>query len=95
MATAVRSLGASILTAVPWCCIAPAAFAVSGVAAAGVAPWIQAGTPLLLVATVLCAARAVYLSWFLRRGRPWTRAVVVVSLPLIAGLWLFRFGFGS
>ncbi len=95
MAAALRSLGASIVTAVPWCCIAPAALAVSGVATAGVASWIQEGTPLLLVVSTAFGARALYLSWFLRRGRHWTRAVVAFSFPVIVGLWFFRFGVGS
>ncbi len=95
MATPLRSLGASIAAAVPWCCIAPAALAVSGVATAGVASWFQAGTPLLLAASAAFGARAVYLSWLLRRGRPWSRAVVTFSLPVIVALWLVRLGVGS
>lgn len=95
MPAALRSLGASLVTAVPWCCIAPAALAVSGIATAGVASWIQAGTPLLLLVSVGFGARAVYLSWFLRRGRPWSRAVVAFSLPAIVLLWLVRLVIGS
>lgn len=94
MTAPLRALGASIATAVPWCCIAPAALAVSGVATASVASWIQAGTPLLLVASAVCGTRAIYLSWFLRSGSPWSHTVVGFSFPLIVGLWLFRFGIG-
>lgn len=95
MPAALRSLGASLITAVPWCCVAPAVLAVSGVATAGMASWLQTATPLLLVASAAFGGRAVYLSWFRRRGRPSSRVVVTLSLPVIVGLWLVRLGIGS
>lgn len=95
MATPLRSLGASIAAAVPWCCIVPAALAVSGVATAGVASWFQAATPPLLVASAASGARAVYPSGFQRCGRPWSRAVVTFSFPVIVALWIVRLGIGS
>lgn len=95
MPAPLRPLAASIATAVPWCCIAPAALALSGVATAGAASWIQAGTPLLLGISAATGARAVYLSWVRKSGRPWSRVVVTLSLPVIVGLWWFRLGAGS
>lgn len=89
--SALRSIGGSAAAAVPWCCIAPAVLALSGVAVAGAASWIQSATPILLVMSVALGLRALVLSWVLRRGRPWTRWVVAGSLPLLVGLWLFRF----
>jgi hypothetical protein len=34
-------------------------------------------------------------SWFLRRGRPWSRVVVALSVPMIVLLWLVRFGIAA
>lgn len=89
--SSLRSIGGSAAAAVPWCCIAPAVLALSGVAVAGASSWIQSAMPLLLVLSVALGLRAFVQSWLLRRGRPWTRWVVTVSLPLLVGLWLFRF----
>ena len=44
----VRSVMGSALTALPWCCIAPAAFAVSGVATAGIGTGLQSALPVFL-----------------------------------------------
>jgi hypothetical protein len=62
MTAALRSLAASLATTVPWCCIAPTALAVSGIATAGVASWVQVATPFLLLASAEFVMRAVYLS---------------------------------
>ena len=83
----------SALTALPWCCIAPAALGVGGVATAGVAAAIAQATPLLLVVSVGFLGRAVYLAGVRRSGRPWARAVALVSAPLVLVLWAYRLGF--
>lgn len=92
MPAALRSLGASLVTAVPWCCIAPAVLALSGVATACAGAVIAEATPVLLVVSVAFLGRAVYLAGVRRSGRPWARAVAVVSAPLVVALWLYRFG---
>lgn len=93
MASAIRSTSLSALTALPWCCIAPAAFAVSGAALAGVGAAIQTATPVLLVVSLSFLARALYLSLILRRGPRWARGLVLSGTPLVVALWCFRLGF--
>ncbi len=88
-----RSVIGSSLTALPWCCIAPAAFAASGVATAGVGTALGSATPLFLVVSVAFLTRALYMALAMRQGPLWVRALVVGSTPLIAGLWAFRLGF--
>ncbi len=53
----IRSVVGSSLAALPWCCIAPAAFALSGVASAGVGTALKSATPLLLIASVAFLGR--------------------------------------
>ena len=88
-----RSVIGSSLTALPWCCIAPAAFAASGVVTAGVGTALGSATPLFLVVSVAFLTRALYMALAKRQGPLWVRALVVGSTPLIAGLWAFRLGF--
>ena len=88
----VRSIMGSALTALPWCCIAPAAFAVSGVAAAGIGAGLQSVLPAFLLLSGGLLGRSLYLSLVKRRGPTWVRAVVLVSAPAIALVWAFRFG---
>ena len=90
--SSVRSVMGSALTALPWCCIAPAAFAVSGVAAAGIGTGLKSAMPILLVLSAGLLGRSVYLALVKRQGAPWVRAVVLVSAPAIALVWAFRFG---
>jgi len=87
-----KSVLGSSLTALPWCCIAPAAFAVSGLATAGVGTTLSGATPVFLVVSIVFLARALYLALIKRRGPKWVRAVVVLSTPTIALVWAFRFG---
>ncbi len=88
----IRSVVGSGLAALPWCCIAPAAFALSGVASAGVGTALESATPLFLIASVAFLARGLYLAQVERRGPWWVRAVVWVSAPLVGALWAFRLG---
>ncbi len=87
------SLIGSSLTAFPWCCIAPAAFAASGVVTAGVGTALGSATPLFLAVSVAFLTRALYMALAKRQGPLWVRALVVGSTPLTAGLWAFRLGF--
>lgn len=82
----------SALTALPWCCIAPAALAAGGVATAGAGAAIAQATPVLLVVSVGFLGRAVYLAGVRRSGRPWARAIALVSAPLVAAFWAYRLG---
>ncbi len=88
----VRSVMGSAFTALPWCCIAPAAFAVSGVATAGIGTGLQSATPVFLVLCAGLLARSLYLAFVKRQGPTWVRAVVLVSAPAIALVWALRFG---
>ena len=88
-----RSVFGSSLSALPWCCIAPAAFAASGVVTAGVGASLGSAMPLFLVMSVALLTRALYLAIAKSQGPLWIRALVVVSAPLIVGLWAFRLGF--
>ncbi len=85
----------SAMTTLPWCCIAPAALALGGVATAGAGAVIAEATPILLVVSVGFLGRAVYLAGIRRSGRPWARAVALVSAPLVVALWAYRFGVWS
>ncbi len=91
-ASSVRSVMGSALTALPWCCIAPAAFAVSGVATAGIGVGLQSALPVFLVLSGGFLGRSLYLALVKRQGPTWVRAVVLVSAPAIALVWAFRFG---
>ncbi len=88
----VRSVMGSAVTALPWCCIAPAAFAVSGVATAGIGTGLQSAMPVFLVLSAGLLGRSVYVVLVKRQGAPWVRAVVLVSAPAIALVWALRFG---
>ena len=88
-----RSVIGSSLSAVPWCCIAPAAVAASGVVTAGVGTALSSAMPLFLVVSVALLARALYMALAKRQGPLWVRALVVGSTPLIAGFGAFRLGF--
>ena len=88
-----RSVIGSSLTALPWCCIAPAAFAASGVVTAGVGTALGSATPLFLVVSVAFLTRALYMALAKRQRPLCVRALVVGSTPLIVGFWAFRLGF--
>ncbi len=88
----IRSVMGSGLAALPWCCIAPAAFAVSGVAMAGVGTALQSAIPVFLVLSVGLLGRSLYLALVKRRGPIRVRAIVLLSTPAIALVWAFRFG---
>ena len=92
MPSAIRSTWLSALTALPWCCIAPAAFAMSGAAVAGAGLAIQTATPALFVVSLGLLARALYVSLIQRRGRRWVRGLVLGTTPLVVALWCFRLG---
>jgi len=87
-----KSVLGSSLTALPWCCIAPAGFAVSGLATAGVGTTLSWATPVFLVVSIVFLARALYLALIKRQGPKWVRAVVALSTPAIGLVWAFRFG---
>ena len=89
--SSVRSVMGSVLTALPWCCIAPAAFAVSGVATAGIGIGLQSAVPVFLVLSGGLLGRSLYLALVKRQGPGWVRAVVLVSTPAIALVWAYRF----
>jgi len=84
----------SALTALPWCCIAPAAFSAAGVVTAGVGSAVAQATALFVVASLAFLARALHLALIRRQGRPWVRRVTVVSALLVVGLWSVRLGIG-
>ncbi len=90
--SSVRSVMGSALAALPWCCIAPAAFAVSGVAAAGIGTGLKSTMPVFLVLSAGFLARSLYLALVKGQGPIWVRGVVLVSAPAIALVWAFRFG---
>ena len=90
--SSVLSVIGSGLAALPWCCIAPAAFAVSGVATAGIGIGLQSAMPVFLVLSAGLLGRSVYLAFAKRQGPTSLRAVVVVSTPAVALAWAFRFG---
>ena len=58
----VRSIVGSTLAAVPWCCIAPAAFAVSGVATAGIGTGLRLSMPALFALSAGLLGRSLYLA---------------------------------
>ncbi len=87
----VRSVMGSALAALPWCCIAPAAFAISGVATAGIGTGLQWAIPVFLVLSTGLLGRSLYLALVKRQGPTWVRAVVLLSTPAIALIWAFRF----
>ena len=88
-----HSLGSVVgsgLAALPWCCIAPAAFAVSGVATAGIGAELRTAMPVFLVLSVGLLGRSLYLALVKRHGPTWVRAVVLLSAPAITLVWVFR-----
>jgi hypothetical protein len=91
-AGAFKSVLGSGITALPWCCIAPAAFAVSGLATAGVGTTLRWATPAFMLVSILFLARALYLALIRRQGPKWVRAMVMLSTPAVALAWAFRFG---
>ncbi len=88
----VRSVMGSALAALPWCCIAPAAFALSGVATAGIGTGLESALPVFFVLSAGLLGRSLYLALVKRQGATWARAVVLVCAPAIALVWAFRFG---
>ncbi len=92
MPSAIRSTLASAATALPWCCIAPAVFSISGAAVAGMGAGVRTATPLFLVVSLGFLGRALYLSLIQRRGPPWVRIVTVSSALVVVFVWSFRFG---
>ena len=88
----IRSVMGSGLAALPWCCIAPAAFAVSGVVTAGIGTGLRSAIPVFLVLSVGLLARSLYLALVKRQGPMWIQAIVLLSTPAIALVWAFRFG---
>ncbi len=92
MESPIRTTVASAMTALPWCCIAPAAFAVSGVALAGIGTALQSAMPVFLVLSAGLLGRSLYLALVKHQGPVWVRAVVLTSTPAIAVVWAFRFG---
>ncbi len=88
----IRSVMGSGLAALPWCCIAPAAFAVSGVATAGIGTGLRSAMPAFLVLSVGLLGRSLHLALVKRQGPMWVRVMVLLSTPAIALVWAFRFG---
>lgn len=87
-----RTFMGSALAALPWCCIAPAGFAISGVATAGLATGFESAMPGFLVVSAGLLGRSLYLALVKRQGAIWVRALVVSSAPAVALVWAFRFG---
>ncbi len=92
MASAARPTVLSAVTALPWCCIAPAVFSVSGAAVAGVGAGLQTATPLFFAASAGFLGRALYLSLIRRQGPRWVRMVAVASALAVSLLWSIRLG---
>ncbi len=92
MESSIRATVVSAMTALPWCCIAPAAFAVSGVAMAGIGTALQSAMPVFLVLSAGLLGRSLYLALVKHQGPVWVRTVVLMSTPAIAVVWAFRFG---
>ena len=92
MESLVRATLTSAMAALPWCCIAPAAFALSGVAIASIGSALRSATLALLVLSVGMLGRSLYLAIVKRQGPMWVRTVVVLSTPAIGLVWAFRFG---
>ncbi len=88
----IRSAFGAVATALPWCCIAPAAFALGGVATAGAGTALAQATPVFLIVSLGFLTRALFLSLLRRRGPRWVRGVVLTSTTLVAALWAFRLG---
>ena len=95
MPSPISSTVASALSALPWCCIGPAVFSLSGVAVAGVGVGLRTAIPVFLLASLGFLARALYLSLIRRRGPSWVRAVTVGSAVVVLAAWSFRFGVWS
>ncbi len=95
MESPIRATVVSAMTALPWCCIAPAAFAVSGVAMAGIGTALQSAMPVFLVLSAGLLGRSLYLALVKRQGPMWVRVVVLLSTPAIALVWAFRFGWAA
>ena len=83
------SLG-SALTALPWCCIAPAALSAAGVLTAGVGSVLADAVPFFLIASLALLARALQLALVRRHGPPWVRAATVAAALVVAGIWTTR-----
>ncbi len=92
MTSPIRSTVASAVTALPWCCIAPAVFSVSGVAVAGVGAGLQTAIPLFVAASAGFLGRALYLSLIRKQGPRWVRMVTVASAVAVSALWSIRLG---
>lgn len=89
-APAVRHGALGIVTALPWCCVVPAAFASAGVLSTVVARWLVAGAPLLLLLTLLSLGRAHYLIWARHHGSMLARVVTVLATVVAGALWAVR-----
>ncbi len=92
MPSAIRSSLGSAVTALPWCCIGPAVFSLSGAALAGIGAALRTATPIFLMVSLGFLARALYLSVIRRQGPRWARTVTVTSALALSLLWGFRFG---
>ncbi len=92
MASPIHPTVVSAVTALPWCCIAPAVFSVSGAAVAGLGVALQSATPLFFAASAGFLGRALYLSLIRRQGPRWVRMVTVASAVAVSLLWSTRFG---
>ncbi len=92
MASPIRPTVVSAVSALPWCCIAPAVFSVSGAAVAGVGAGLQTATPLFLAASAGFLGRALYLSLVRRQGPRWVQTATVASALAVTLLWSVRLG---
>ena len=79
-----------VLTALPWCCVVPAAFASAGVVSTVVARWLVAGAPFLLLLTVASLSRAHYLIWAKHHGSSLARVLTVIATAVAITLWAIR-----
>ena len=92
MPSLIRPTVVSAVTALPWCCIAPAVFSVSGVAIAGLGGGLRSATPLFLTVSLGFLGRALYLSLIRRQGPGWVRMVTIASAVTVSLVWSFRLG---
>lgn len=80
----------SAATAVPWCCVVPAALASLGLASSVLGSWLAAGTPAFFLMSAGFLGRAHYLIWAKRHGSPNARITTLVLTAAVVWTWALR-----
>ncbi|GMT49780.1 MAG: hypothetical protein IEMM0008_1319 [bacterium] len=79
------------LFALPWCCIIPAGFSILGLAGIMVTRTVtQVLAPYLFILSVILLARAHYLLYVKRQGRPISHVITWASTVIAVTLWSVR-----